>query len=315
MRAGRFSLSLLALLAAAGVAACGQLPQPFSRDAVEKAASPPPLVQASEGVVVLPVAGVPDETGALIAALTAAALRDQGIVAAPAIGNRASLVLATYGSRQADGSMLLEWTLARPDGSMVGEFSRSVSSDDELLAATQTLVGWIDPRVGLEPDPGFRPRITVIGVDGAPGDGNRLLARAIGTALSRSPVELTPALAPDGHAVIGKVEIERGATGLDGVKLAWVVTDADGKQIGVIDQNNTVPGGSLDKTWGAVAMPIAEGAAEGIVVLLKDAEKRRRKALRQAPNGDPDSTPDSIPAGPTNGSTNRSIPGSNTGRS
>lgn len=296
----RLGVALLCLMV--GLAGCGVVPQPFSRDVDQKAEAPPLFAPATEGVVILPTEGVDEGTGALIADLTAQALQKQGIIASAQnvgrVGNPASLYLAALGTRQSDGAMRLDWTLARPDGSVVGEFSRPITSDEDLLAATRTLAGWIEPRSGIEPGPGFRPKIAIGGVHGASGDGDKLLGRALAISLARSSVDLDatsteapgPADAvledPDRHVVRGQVTIDRLENGADHVKIAWIVSDGAGREVGVIDQENQVPAGSLNKSWGAVAQPIADGAAEGIVVLLRDAEKRRRLSEREPPNGD-----------------------------
>jgi hypothetical protein len=286
---------------------CGVVPQPFSRDVDQKAAAPLLPAPATEGVVILPAEGVDEQTGALIADLTAKALQKQGIIASAQtvgrVGNRASLYLAALGTRQPDGAMRIDWTLVRPDGSVVGEYSRPISSDEELSVATRTLAGWIEPRSGIEPGPRFRPKIVIAGVNGASGDGDKLLGRALAISLARAPVDLSPTYPapgpssdsdgavpglpsdPDQHVVRGEVTIDRLENGADHVKVAWVVTDGTGREVGVIDQENQVPAGSLNTSWGAVAQPIADGAADGIVVLLRDAEKRRRLSEREAPNG------------------------------
>lgn len=296
--------AFLLLWLMAGLAGCGVVPQPFSRDVDQKAEAPPLFAPATEGVVILPAEGVDEDTGALIADLTAQALQKQGIIASAQnvgrVGNPASFYLAALGTRQTDGAMRIDWTLARPDGSVVGEFSRPITSDEDLLAATRTLAGWIEPRSGIEPGPGFRPKIVIAGVSGASGDGDKLLGRALAISLARSSVDLeatspqAPGLGaeptaqedPDRHVVRGRVTIDRLGNGADHVKVAWVVTDGTGREVGVIDQENQVPGGSLNRSWGAVAQPIADGAAKGIVVLLRDAEKRRRLSEREPPNGD-----------------------------
>lgn len=294
--------ALTVLTMAFWLVGCGVIPQPFSKGVSQKAAAPllfaPP---ATEGVVILPAEGVDDDTGALIADLTAQALQKQGIIASAQtvgrVSNPASLFLAAQGTRQPDGAMRMDWTLVRPDGSVVGEFSRPISSDDDLEVATRTLAGWIEPRSGIEPDAQFRPKIRIDGVTGASGDGDKLLERALAISLSRASVDLE-ATSPDGalslaavddpdrHGVHGVVTIESLGNGADQVTLAWVVTDGGGKEVGVIDQENQVPSGSLSTSWGAVAQPIADGAAEGIVLLLRDAEKRRRRSERELPNGD-----------------------------
>ena len=218
----------------------------------------------------------------LIVDLTADALQRHGIAASGAAGNRSSLMLVTAGTRQADGSMRLDWTLARSDGSVIAELSEAISSDAELDRATEVLAAWIEPRGGLiekKPEP---LRVAVLAVDGASSDGNDLLRRAVQRALKRARVELTNEVTPEGHAVEGTVEIERLDSGMDAVRISWIVRDATGGEVGKIDLANTVPAGSLDRTWRAVAAPIADGAVEGVVALLREVERMDDRARFEA---------------------------------
>ena len=255
------------------LAACGQVPQPFSKDEANLAKAPLLIAPTTEGVVVLPVEGVPADTGQLIADLAAEALQKQDVAANVRISNRASLFLSGAGRRLPDGRMEIAWTLARPDGTVIGERTDIVASDAQLSESTAKVAAWLRPQ---KPDVVvIVPKVTVYPVDGAPGDGNDLLRRALELALDRAPVQLTTDVAENGHVVQGDVSITRLNTGNDRVVISWIVLDAHGKQIGVVDQDNVVPGGSLDRSWGAVAAPIADAALCGIVALLKESEAAR----------------------------------------
>ena len=255
------------------LAACGQVPQPFSKDEANLAKAPFLIAPTTEGVVVLPVEGVPADTGQLIADLAAEALQKQDVAANVRISNRASLFLSGAGRRLPDGRMEIAWTLARPDGTVIGERTDIVASDAQLSESTAKVAAWLRPQ---KPDVVvIVPKVTVYPVDGAPGDGNDLLRLALELALDRAPVQLTTDVAENGHVVHGDVSITRLNTGNDLVVISWIVLDAHGKQIGVVDQDNVVPGGSLDRSWGAVAAPIADAALGGIVALLKESEAAR----------------------------------------
>lgn len=267
---------LAALLGVSALAACGQIPQPFSKDEANLAKAPFLIAPTTEGVVVLPVEGVPPETGELIADLAAEALQKQDIAANVRVSNRASLFLSGTGRRLPNGAMEIDWTLARQDGTVIGRRTDTMASDAQLAESTAKVAAWLRPqRIAAVT---AVPKVAVYPVDGAPGDGNDLLRRALALALERSPVELTPDIAPDGHVVQGDVTIIRLNTGSDRVAISWIVMDAQGKQIGTVDQDNVVPGGSLDRTWGPVAAPIADAALGGIIALLKQSEAARAAA-------------------------------------
>jgi len=266
------ALAAVALFSGAlfGLAGCGQVPQPFAKDYANLAKAPFLIAPTTEGVVVLPVEGVDAETGELIADLTASALQKQDIVAGTRASNRASLFLSGAGRRRLDGAMEIAWTLARSDGTVVGERTDTIASDAQLAESAANVAEWLRPR--RAPVVRTVPKVVVYPVDGAPGDGNDLLRRALALALDRAPVELTNDLVESGHVVQGDVSVVRQPDGRDLVTVSWIVLDARGQQVGSVDQANLVRGGSLDGTWGAVAAPIADAAVSGIVALLNESE-------------------------------------------
>jgi len=264
----RLSIAVAALPWA--VAACGSVPQPFAKDAPVLARASELIAPATEGVSVLPVEGVADATGRLIAALTAEALQDHGIAATDKASNRASLFLASVGARQPDGALAITWTLARPDGVVLGERTDAIASDEALAASLASVADWIMPyRATADSEASGRPAIAVYPVSGAPGDGNGLLRRAMGLALGQGPAEVTADVVPGGYVVQADVSLTRLKDGRDRVAVSWAVMDSRGREIGTVDQENVVPGGSLDRRWGAVAAPIAESAVDGVLALIR----------------------------------------------
>ena len=111
------------------VTACGSVPQPFSKEAANLSRAPFLIAPTTEGIVVLPVEGVDPETGELIADLAAASLQEQGVAAGTRSSNRASLFLSGTGRRLPDGAMEIAWTLARSDGTVLGERVDAIASD------------------------------------------------------------------------------------------------------------------------------------------------------------------------------------------
>ena len=50
--------------------------------------------------------------------------------------------------------------------------------------------------------------------------------------------------------------------------MVWTVRHKDGDELGKLEQNNTVPAGSLDGAWGSTARIVADNAAGGMTELL-----------------------------------------------
>jgi hypothetical protein len=113
-------------------------------------------------------------------------------------------------------------------------------------------------------------RLLIGTVSGAPGNGAMALAGAIAALLKQQ----------DGLAIVssaaGKadlqldcaVTIDKPAAGKQHVKIVWRVQRKDGAEIGNVIQENDVPAGLLDGTWGDVAYMVALAAADGILQLI-----------------------------------------------
>ena len=105
-------------------------------------------------------------------------------------------------------------------------------------------------------------------VTGAPGDGATALTSAIQRSLSGSGVQLAQAGGSGSYVVQGHVTMGAPVAGKQTIKIEWVVFDPAGKKVGTVSQNNSVPQGSLDGTWGKTADMAAQAAAAGILKLL-----------------------------------------------
>lgn len=269
---------LLAVLLVLTVAACGQLPQPFSKEEANLARAPFLIAPATEGVIVWPMVGVEDDVAQLVTDMTVKALQKRGVAASSIASNRASLILTTVGERLADGALEVTWTLSRPDGTVVGTRTDDIADDARFERAVTAVAHWVVPvPIPAEPE-ALDISIAVYDVEGAPGNGGPLLRRAMALALVRAKVEVTGFPPPDGYVVQGDVSLKKQEKGGDLVTVTWVVMDAQGQELGTIDQANTVPPGYLDRNWGPVAAPIADAAVDGVLALIK--RHRGLKALQ-----------------------------------
>ncbi len=111
--------------------------------------------------------------------------------------------------------------------------------------------------------------VAVLGVSGAPGRGNAQLARALRLVLRKAgwPVHVRPR--KDSMRISGKVELGPRTPRGQRVRIAWRVETPNGKLLGVVRQDNVVRAGLLDEGFDEMALPAAEGAAEGIFKLVR----------------------------------------------
>ena len=116
--------------------------------------------------------------------------------------------------------------------------------------------------------PSGRAATAVPTVTGAPGDGATALTAAIQRSLTSNGVQLAAAGGGANYVVQGRVTMGAPSAGKQSIKIEWQVFDPAGKKVGTVSQNNSVPQGSLDGTWGKTADAAAAAAAQGILKLL-----------------------------------------------
>lgn len=110
--------------------------------------------------------------------------------------------------------------------------------------------------------------VLVTPVSGAPGDGQRSLTTALKKRLYAGGVKLANGPATNVYTVKGIAKLSNASGGKQSIRIDWQVLDPNGKKLGTVSQQNTIPRGSLDGPWGAIADAAAGAAADGIIKLL-----------------------------------------------
>lgn len=284
----RSGLSLtLALGALMAVQACGSIPQPFRPPEYSKQHNEFLLAPNSAGVVVRRIDGPVGWVGDALAQAMATALRDQGIVAGSRWSNQHSLRLSANGYQRLHADrppeLVMTWTLVDGQGNIkqrretrtvpVDAFWETPTPDMFRAIAernAEMVVAWIDPtRNERAPKLAVLPSLSVAAIENAPGDGATSLQSAILLALraERLPVSSDG----DGELrVKPRVDVVPADRNTERVSITWILTLAvDGSELGRVAQENTVPEGQLNGRWGAVAVAIADGAADGIAGLVR----------------------------------------------
>jgi len=271
---------------------CQPLPHPFEDD---RPAPRAPIMTLPDTVTVLvsPIAGLDPDARQNLAHATAEALQANDILASDTVGNRGSLNL--LGTASANGrGVKVDWRLIDPSGKTVGTATSGagVSLDSlnrgdaaalkALATDSATAIARLlgdDPSAPAPSGPGsslnYR-QVTVVPVTGAPGDGKQALTAAMTSALKRARLTVMPGEhRGETLSVVGTVSIDRPQNGQQHVAITWALLQPDGKQLGVVKQENAVPQGSLDGPWGEVANAVAQAAAPGILALIEKAEQVR----------------------------------------
>jgi len=274
------------MLAASG---CGEVPRVFEDE--NKALAPSPLLvpKADASLVVVPVRGAPRDVSLELAELVADRFRSLEVPASTRAASVSSRILEgeATSTPMPGGIANLDilWRVIEPNGLPVLS-ARQIEQVPEVLwrradrALLTKLAGDIARRIekdirvdtGASAMAALRVRLPV--VEGAPGDGNEALARAIRLLLARQEVALVDAGDRDAISLLGRVLV-RADGAEDRVDIEWVVRGSDGRALGTVAQSNIVPRGSLSGRWGQVAYAAAEGGVEGILQLLQNGAVRR----------------------------------------
>lgn len=268
------------------VSGCGQVPQPFRPPDGSKQHNEFLLAPLSTGVVVRGIAGPVGWVGDALTEAMAEALRERGIAAGSTWSNRLSLGLSGSGYQglhpDKPPELVMTWTLTEPDGAVRQRREIRLTPPDafweEPTAAmfrdvaernAEQVVAWIDPtREQRAPRIAEMPSLAMLPIESAPGDGATSLARAVELALR---AERIPIVENDraGLIVTPRIEVRPAPERSEDVRLVWIVSTPDGVEIGRVDQENRIAEGQLDGRWGAVAVAIADGAAQGIADLAR----------------------------------------------
>ena len=124
--------------------------------------------------------------------------------------------------------------------------------------------------------------VAVLGVTGAPGDGDTSLARQIRLQLPQLGLIVDNDPKAADFTVGGEVHVAAAAAGNSRVEIQWQMRDASGHDLGRIVQINEVPSGTLDQYWGDVAIVVAQQAALGMREVM---EKQRHPPSGALPPG------------------------------
>jgi hypothetical protein len=283
------------LLAAALLAACGELPRPFQRG---DALPPDPIERAAEfdGISVLVLQNVSEAIARPLAQEIARWLRSTGVPASSeerfqghfTLGGRAAGLVASSAERP-DPIADITWRLTGPSGRALMDFVQRVDGSETGWrqgdpALIEQLALGIAPEVsdayhaavegGASPPARTLAAVALGTIEGLEDQRRDDMVRALRAAFTARGLQNTAADTTARYKVGGVFEIAAPGGGRRPVGIVWTVTAADGQELGKIEQRNFLPD-PLDVTqWRQISAAIASGTADGIVDLLRRAGTR-----------------------------------------
>jgi hypothetical protein len=275
-------LGIVPLALSIAIAGCQPLPHPFADTQLPPDA---PILQVADtvGILVEPVAHAPSDAN--LAEAMAAALRDSEVPADTHAANRqsyhltgdAAATVVAAGNAMVD----IQWTLRNAKGEPVGQDRQraTLSAADWTQGSAETLAplgkaeaahiaAMIQEAPPVEHNPGRQ--IYIRATEGAPGDGRTALPRSMTFLLTKAGVKVTPdSQTVDAVVVAPMVELTSKNATQQHVKIVWHVYRPDGTEAGQVSQENDVPAGSLDGSWGDIGMAVATAGVDQIMGVVK----------------------------------------------
>jgi hypothetical protein len=301
----------LAGLALLALAACGDLPQPFRGNPggmAGRLVAPPPYRVAVPTPDAAMLTGTESETFAR--AIAGALLkREVPAVAEDPLpldwrlkidmrleGNRVVPRYALFdpdGAPQgvAEGSSIPARDWARPNAALMADVANDASRRAaDLLLRAEAARKSTAPSALTAAGP---PRVYLLPVRGAPGDGNESLTARMREALGDYGILAQDVADGAGFAADGRVNVVPVGRGMQRVEILWIVSRRDGQDLGRVLQMNEIPSGLLDRHWGDIAFAAAAEAAGGVQRVIENAGgmPKREGATGQA------AQPNAVPGG------------------
>lgn len=207
---------------------------------------------------------VTDSKGTRVARVSGEETASRGSRSNPWSGVDAAVIRSIANSTTSQLAADLPGGRTGPSTPVAASAPTSASAPTAAPAATAT-----SPRTTTAAVPPPKPQgVLVAPVEGAPGDGRRSLTTALKKKLYADGVKLANGTTSNVYTVRGIVKLTSASGGKENIRIDWQVLDPSGKRLGTVSQQNTIPKGSLNGPWGAIAEAAAGAAADGIIKLL-----------------------------------------------
>jgi hypothetical protein len=191
----------------------------------------------------------------------------------------------------AEGSAIPARDWARPNAALFAEVANDASRRAaDLLLRAEAARKSTNPAALAAAGP---PRLYLLPVRGAPGDGNQSLTARMRDSLGDYGILAQDVADGAGFAADGRVNVVPTRPRMQRVEILWIISRRDGQELGRVLQMNEIPAGLLDRHWGDIAFAAAAEAAGGVQRVIenaggmpaRDASGQRAQQPNAAPGG------------------------------
>ena len=282
------------------VTGCGPSQGPFANDRVHSKHLAVPLPD-SAGIVIRGVSGITDAQSLAVRTALVEAFARRDIPAAMTGGNRAVRHIDGVGKvdRSTDGKqrVRIDWTLYDRDAKAQATASSTAilaaarwrKSDPEALsalvesAAARFTAAVVEPSYGRtagDPTggragggsanlPRAAPPLHIWPITGPSDQANILLRTAMGRALTRRDVFVVKDIEQAQVILSGEISLGPPQGSNRPIEVIWAMLRPDGKELGRLNQKNSVSEATLKSGWDALSRSIAEAAAGAVGELIR----------------------------------------------
>jgi hypothetical protein len=280
------------------VAGCGPAHGPFANDRAGVKHLVLPLPDAA-GIVIREVSGLSDAQSRAVRTALVEEFSRRDIAAAITGDNRAIRHIDGVGKIDgtADGKqrVRIDWTLYGRDAQALATASSTAiiaaarwqDPDPKVLsalvedAAARFTAAVVEPAYGRTDGRTDRrtegrtggPRsaipLHIWPIAGPSDQANILLRTAMGRALSRRDISVVKQIEQAQLILTGEISLGPPQGGNRPIEVIWAMLRPDGKELGRLNQKNTVSEATLKSGWGALSRSISEAAAGGVGEMIR----------------------------------------------
>ena len=294
-----FNRYILALLIGSYlIGACGQLPRPFGQKPSKLSDALRQLDDVG-GVLIAPVNGLPANISATLQQAIIQKLNDIDIPASISDAHRYGHTLRGFvRSKNSKTSMVqfhINWELLDENGNLQGnlKMKESYSTIRDFRQRITPFASEVSRevarilRTNLDHHSPFvkAPTVAVGIVDGAPGDGAKVLPVALRTVLRKSGVNVTNKLGKADLTINIFITIEHVTRLSDEVEIVWIFRDRRGDMVRRLRQSNRIPKNLLKNRWGPHAYDIAVAMRNSIKDIVMSLPKLNIKEKNHTSSG------------------------------